>query len=616
METIFKSSPCSYSITNNKTDSPISSLIHTIQSCKSLNQLKQIHSYIIKTSPTIPLQLLYTKIITISATSSSNNHIPDTNYLHSVLTKLDNPTIDLYNIVLKSFIRSNHNPLLAFLFYTDLHVKGLVADTFTYPFVLKSCTLMCALREGQQLHSHVFKNGFVLNLYVVNMLIRFYGKCGVMEGAQKVFDKSTERDLVTWTTLIQGYMDMGCYEKGVQTFYQMCETGVRADEMTMVVLISACAKLRDLNLGKKLHKYMIDHELNLDVYVGNALIDMYMKCGDADLSVRVFTEMPVKNVVTWNSMILGLVQRGEFTMALNVFKKMKDNGVEYDEVTLVGVLNCCANLGAYKQGKWVHSYIDKNGVKADGFIGNALLDMYMKCGHVENAICVFKRMKHRDVVTYTSMIVGLAINGNGRKAVEIFSEMSKTGIVPNDVTYVGMLMACSHAGLVKEGCKYFVDMITVHNITPRKEHYGCMVDLLGRAGLLNEAEDFIDKMTTKPDGVVWGALLAACRTHGNIEIGKRMMKKVDEMDTEIDDGAYVLMSNLYCSSYRWRDAFKLRKTMKERNVRKSPGCSSVEVDGVVYEFRKGDKSHMKAKEIYMLLDTIEKHLKNSDQIVA
>lgn len=582
-----------------------SSIIEKLESCKSLKEIKQIHCYCIKTSATLPLlQLLYT-----SATlSSSSNRLPDITYIYSLFTKLDNPNIHLYNTIIRSF------PLFSFLFYCNLLVKGLVGDRFTYPYVLKACTPMRALRDGQQIHSHVVKNGLVLNLYVVNSLIRFYAQCGVMESARKVFDTSPERDIVTWTTLIQGYVQMGCFEKGLQVFYQMCETGISADEITMVVLLSACAKLRNLSVGKKLHKFMCDYGLNFnDVYVNNALIDMYLKCGDNTLAFKVFNEMMphVKNIVSWNSMITGLVRQGEFRIALKMFKQMQNEGVKHDNVTLVAVLNCCANLGTLKQGKWVHSHIHKNSIETNDFVGNALIDMYMKCGEVEKGSYVFNIMKCKDVYTYTTMIVGLAINGEGQRAIKAFSEMHKMRIKPNDVTYLGILIACTHSGLVDEGCKHFMDMLMVHNITPQKEHYGCLVDLLGRAGLVNEAEDFITNVIVEPDFFVWGALLAACRTHGNIEIGKRVMEKIDQMDIEKDDGAYILMSNLYSSSYRWKDALNLRKTMKERNMNKSPGCSSIEVDGMVYEFRKGDKSHLKANEIYTLLNIMGKHLKNT-----
>nr|XP_043633074.1 pentatricopeptide repeat-containing protein At1g08070, chloroplastic-like [Erigeron canadensis] len=608
MENIINGSPWSYSIQPiHKQDS----IFVKLECCKSIKELKQIHCYVIKLSPHQKIQQsFYKKIITISP----KFNILDLAYIHSLFSKLDIiPTVKLYNTIIRSFGR-NH-PLLALLFYRDMLEKGFYGDSFTYPYVLKACTHLCTLEHGQMIHSQVVKNGFVMNLYVVNMLIRFYSECDHIECAQKVFDKSSEKDLVTWTTLIQGYVDIGCFEKGVELFEKMCGTGLIADEMTMVVLISACAKLRDSRLGMKLQKYMYDHGLNVnDVYICNAMIDMYMKCGDASLAGKVFNDMSVKNVVSWNSMILGFVQQGEFQIALDVFNDMKNRGVKCDDVTLVGVLNCCANLGTLEQGKWVHSYIDRIGIKVDGFVGNALIDMYMKCGLVEKAKFVFNHMKRRDVYTYTSMIAGLAMNGKGEKALEVFAKMLELGSQPNDVTYVGILMACSHSGLVKEGCRHFVEMQTVYNIRPQKEHYGCMVDLLGRAGLLTEAEDFIEHMTIEPDDLVWGALLSGCRIHGNVEIGERVMDKLDELDAE-KDGAYILMSNLLSSSYRWKDAFKLREAMKERKIKKTPGCSSVEVDGVVYEFQKGDKSHGKTKEIYMLLDIMENHLKNSGQII-
>ncbi|XP_023749210.1 pentatricopeptide repeat-containing protein At1g08070, chloroplastic [Lactuca sativa] len=616
MENVITPSSSSSSIAlTHETDSRNSSIIHKLESCKSFKELKQIHSYIIKTSPTLPhqtQQLVYTTIISICA--STSNHVPDITYIHSLFNKLENPTIDLYNIVIRSFSHSNENPLFALLFYSDLLAKGLIGDSFTYPYVLKSCKLSYAFREGEQIHSHVVKNGFVLNLYVVNTLMSFYGACGVMESAQKVFDESPERDLVTWTTLIQGYVKRGCLEKGMQVFYEMCEAGVIADEMTMVILISSCAKLRDINLGIKLHQYIYDNDLNFDVYICNALVDMYLKCGNPTLAINLFNKMPMKNIVSWNSIILGLIQQGKFKIAMNVFKKMQSQKVKPDNITLVGVLNCCANLGTLKQGKWVHSYINKNGIKIDGFIGNALLDMYTKCGDIKKATYVFNNMKHKDVYTYTNMILGFAIHGEGQKALKLFSEMPKIGITPNDVTYLAVLMACAHCGFVKEGLKHFVNMLKVHNIKPQKEHYGCMVDLLGRAGLLSEAEDFIRNMNIEPDGLIYGALLAACGTHKNVEIGKRVMEKVDKMMDKDKDGAFILMSNLYSSENRFRDAFKLRKIMKERKIKKSPGCSSIEVDDVAYEFRKGDKSHQQTKEIYMLLDIMGKHLKNNDQI--
>ncbi|KAK3030210.1 hypothetical protein RJ639_038720 [Escallonia herrerae] len=368
--------------------------------------------------------------------------------------------------------------------------------------------------------------------------------------ARKVFEQSPQLDLVSWTTLIQAYVGMGYWKEGVEAFFRMCEGKMIADERTMVVVLSACAKLGDLSLGRKIHEYMCDHEVNFNVFVGNALLDMYLKCGDADFARKVFNRMPLKNVVSWNSIIIGLTQQGEYKEALNVFQRMQREGVKPDDYTLVGVLNLCAYLGVLEVGTWVHEYVNRNCIKADGFIGNTLIDMYAKCGSIDEAFKVFNDMKGKDVYTYTTMVVGFAMHGKGKRALEVFYEMPRVGIEPNDVTYVGVLMACCHAGLVEEGCRHFVDMLTVHNLKPQTEHYGCMVDLFDRAGLYLRR--------------------------------------------------------------RWSDALKLRKEMKGSKIKKTHGCSLIELDGVVHEFRKGDKAHPKAEEIYMLLDEMKLHLTSSN----
>lgn len=522
----------------------------------------------------------------------------------------------MYNAIIRCFsgCKNKNGSLLALSFYSELLAKGLIPDKYTYPFLLKACAESRALREGQEVHARVVKNGFALDLYVVNTLIRLYAVCGAIESAQKMFDEGPHRDLVSWTTLIQGYVKMGFWKEGILVFFDMCDANFQVDELTAVIVLSACAKLGDLTLGRRIHRYMCDQKVNFDVFVGNALIDMYLKCGDADFARKIFNEMPVKNVVSWNSMVSGLVQKGEFKEVLNMFRKMQRRGVKPDDFTMVGVLNSCANLGMLELGKWAHAYVDRNRIKADGFIGNALVDMYAKCGSIDEASKVFNGMKCRDVYTYTTIIVGLAMHGQGERTLDLFSQLPKMGIKPNGVTYLGVLVACSHAGLVDEGHKHFSEMSRVYDLEPQMEHYGCMVDLLGRAGLVNEAQEFISNMPIEPDAFVWGALLGACRTHGNVELGEIVMEKLEKLEPE-RDGTYVLMSNIYFSANKRRNALKLRKAMKEREIRKIPGCSSIELDGVVHEFRRGDKSHRKTKDIYSILDELTSHLQNSGQWV-
>ncbi|KAJ9680275.1 hypothetical protein PVL29_019554 [Vitis rotundifolia] len=575
------------------------SFLSTLQTCKSIQGLKQIHASSIKTMPSPDTQLtISTRLSALCAQS-----LPiDPRYALPLLAQLRTPNLPLYNAIIRGLATSNNDSIEGLVVYKQMLSKGIVPDNYTIPFVLKACAESRAVREGEEVHGQAIKMGLASDVYVSNTLMRMYAVCDVIRSARKVFDSSPQRDLVSWTTMIQGYVKMGFAREGVGLFFEMCGENLQADGMTLVIVLSACARLGDLRLGRKLHRYVIrNSNVNLDVFVGNALVDMYLKCGDANFARKVFQEMPIKNVVSWNSMISGLAQKGEFKESLYMFRKMQRLGVKPDDVTLVAVLNSCANLGVLELGKWVHAYLDRNQIRADGFIGNALVDMYAKCGSIDQACWVFQAMNRKDVYSYTAMIVGLAMHGQGGKALDLFSEMPKMGIEPDEVTFVGVLTACSHVGLVEEGRKYFEDMSTIYNLRPQLEHYGCMVDLLGRAGLINEAEEFIRNMPIEPDAFVLGALLGACKIHGKVELGESVMKKIEKIEPR-KDGAYVLMSNIYSSANRWRDSLKLRKAMKERNLEKTPGCSSIELDGVIHEFQKGDKSHPKTKEIYKLLD--------------
>lgn len=497
-------------------------------------------------------------------------------------------------------------------FLREMLLIGLEPDGFTLPHVLKALAWIQGIREGQQIHARSIKTGMVrFNVYVSNTLMRLYSVCGSIDDVQKVFDECPHRDLVSWTTLIQAFTKAGQYRRAVGAFMEMCDLKLRADGRTLVVVLSACSNLGDVNLGRKVHSYIRHHiDTKADVFVGNALIDMYLKCDDLNSANKVFNEMSVRNVVTWNAMISGLAFQGRYREALDTFRMMQSKGPKPDEVTLVGVLNSCANLGVLELGKWVHAYIRRNHILADKFVGNALLDMYAKCGRIDEAFRVFENMKRRDVYSYTAMIVGLALHGEANWAFQVFSEMLRVGIEPNEVTFLGLLMACSHGGLVAEGKKYFFDMSNIYKLRPHVEHYGCMIDLLGRAGFVKEAEEIVHKMEIRPDAFAWGALLGACKIHGNVDIGESVMQKLTDLDPD-EDATYILMTNLYSSVHRWKEALKLRKTMKSKKMRKIPGCSLIEVDGVVHEFRKGDKSHPKSKVIYSVLEGIATHLKSS-----
>ncbi|XP_016475212.2 pentatricopeptide repeat-containing protein At1g08070, chloroplastic-like [Nicotiana tabacum] len=576
------------------------SVFHKLQTCKSTKEIKKIQSSNTKIS-----SVQHTKIISLSSSPIPSKEF---SYVRSLFCQIHDPDITLCNSLMRCLLSSKckEYALLALLMHVEMMRKGLVLDKYTYPLVLNACVQLRELRHGRSVHSHAIKTGFALDLYVMNNLIRLYGVCGCVGSVRKVFDRSPERDLVSWTTLIQGYVDNGHLKEGVELFFEMIEHGLRADERMMVVVISSCAKLGDLRLGQKLHKYVQGHKLNFDVFLGNALVDMYIKCGETDIALNVFREMPTRNVISWNTLISGLAQRREFKQALNAFNEMQDQGVKPDKNTLVGVLNSCSNLGALEVGKWVHTYIDRNQIQVAGYVGNALVDMYAKCGSMDDALRVFGSMNTKDVYSYTSVIVGLATHGKARIALNFFYKMLAIGIQPNGVTFVGVLTACSHGGLVEEGHKLFADMWRVHKLTPQIEHYGCMVDLLSRAGLVDEAVEFVENMPIEPDASIWGSVLAACRIQGRVELAEHVTEKLVNIESE-KDGTYILMSNTYASVSKWRDALKVRRAMKKRKIKKVPGCSSIELDGVVSEFRKGDKAHPRSKDIYATVEQLKLH---------
>ncbi|KDP32470.1 hypothetical protein JCGZ_13395 [Jatropha curcas] len=573
--------------------------------CNSALEIKQIHALIVKNAKTSPLlmqQLLCAKITSLSQNGNLS-------YACSLVKPFDqDKQVYIFNSIIQLLATAKNSLREIMGLYREMLLQGLLPDTYTIPHILKACSESQALREGQQIHAHSIKLGLSSNVFIKNTLMRLYVVSGIIRAVENVFNESPNRDLVSWTTFIQGYAKMGYPSEAISAFFKM---NLRADEMTLVVVLSACSKLGDLSLGKKIRAYMDRHQINVhsDVFLGNALLDMYFKCGQPDLARQVFDDMPVKNVSSWNSMISALAQQGQYKEALNMFRMMQNMGLKPDSITLVGVLNSCANLGALELGRWVHSYIDKNKMKANVHVGNALVDMYAKCGSIDQAFSVFQAMKSRDVFSYTAIIFSLAMHGKAKMALDIFSEMPKMGIQPNKVTFVGVLSACSHAGLVEEGQRHFEDMSGLYNLEPEREHYGCMVDLLGRAGLISQAIEFINKMPILPDSFIWGSLLRACKIHAKVELGEIVMGKLVDMGTN-DDGAYILMSNIYASANRWRDTLKWKKAMKENKIKKNPGCSSIELEGMVHEFRKGEKSHPRSKELHNLLQEMTNHLRS------
>ncbi|KAM0996962.1 hypothetical protein ACFX2C_006904 [Malus domestica] len=386
----------------------------------------------------------------------------------------------------------------------------------------------------------------------------------------------------------------------------MRRAGVEPNHVTFVTLLFGCAHFpaKGVQFGPSLHAYA--RKLGLDtnnVMVGTAVIDMYAKCGGVDFARLVFYGLDVKNSMSWNTMIDGYMKngkKGQFEQAFEWFREMQLAGVEPDYVTIFAVNAACADLGTLGLGLWLNHFVMKRDFKDNVRISNSLVDMYSRCGCIGFARQVFENMLERTLVSWNSMIVGFAVNGHAEEALEFFNLMQKKGLKPDGVSFTGALTACSHAGLVDEGLHYFDNMKGVHRITPRIEHYGCIINLYSRAGRLEDALGVIENMPMKPNEVVLGSLLVACRTIGNVSLAERLMKYLSVVDHGVDSN-YVLLANIYAAAGRWDGANKVRKKMKDLGVQKTPGFSSVEVDCNIHEFVAGDKSHVDTECIYSTL---------------
>eukprot|EP01018_Ginkgo_biloba_P000439 Gb_36918 [translate_table: standard] len=454
------------------------------------------------------------------------------------------------------------------------------------------------------------------NVVSWNAMITGYAQNGRVDEAQKLFQKMPARNVVSWNAMIGGYAQNGHCEEALKLFRQMQLAGVKPDSKTFASVLPAYANLAALEQGMEIHEEINRNGFQYDGFVANALVDMYAKCGSLEkardlfdkmpqrdaVSMRAagygqnahvdetpifFPKMPKRDIVSWTAMIAGYARNGDAMEALELFKQMQVAGVKPDSKTFASVLPACANLAALEQGMEIHQEIVRSGFQSDVFVVNALVDMYAKCGNIETARHLFNKMHQRDVVSWTAMIAGYAMHGCGEEALELFEQMQNSGVNPNEVTLVCVLSACCHAGLLDDGQRYFNCMSQYYHITPAMEHYGCMVDLLGRAGHLDEARDFIYKMPIKPDATVWGCLLGACRIHKNIELGEYVAERLFELDPK-DPAPYVLLSNTYATSGRWDGIEKVRKMMKDGGIKKTPGCSWIEVDKVVHAFLAGD----------------------------
>jgi pentatricopeptide repeat protein len=444
--------------------------------------------------------------------------------------------------------------------------------------LFKQCSTM---KDLKQVHAHIIRTGFNQNLYVVGKIIVFcaVSESGDMDYAVSVFDEIENPDGFLWNTMIRGFGKTSQPEKAFEFYKRMQERGEVADNFTFSFLLKFCGKLGSVMLGNQIHCDTVKHGLESHVFVRNTLIRMYGLFKDIETARRLFEEIPSRAspaLVTWNTIIDCHVYCGKCKEALDLFLRMLQSGVEPDEATLVVTLSACSALGALDFGRWVHSCINHTSLGDTVSVSNSLIDMYAKCGAVDEAYAIFNEMKGKNIVSWNTMILGLAAHGRTDEALVIFTKMLEEKLeTPNDVTFLGVLSACSHGGLVDDGRRYFDVMSKDYHIQPTMKHYGCMVDILGRAGLVEEAYQLIRSMPMECNAIVCRTLLAACRVHGYVEIGEKVRSHLLELEPD-HSSDYVLLANMYASAGQWNEMTRVRKAMQDRGVQKpEPGNSFI-----------------------------------------
>ncbi|MED6169405.1 hypothetical protein PIB30_021043, partial [Stylosanthes scabra] len=505
-----------------------------------------------------------------------------------------------WNIAISRCLKNHRNNEAMTLFLEMRNNPTLVRpDNFTYSIVLPCCDHLGLV---YQVHCEMLKLCSISDRCLWTNLMQVYASFGVFEDARKVFDEMPLRDLVTSNALLSCFSKCGLSDDCFRLFKQLFEEGDFGDEYTYSIVLNALASQSQVVEAMQVHSNVIKFGFCSDEFICNSLLELYSKHGLVDSAMALFEELLHKDVFSWTTIVTGLSQSGHMDDAILLFCKMQSAGVEPNSFTFGGLLSACAATNRLQRGKQLHGLAVKYGYEDNLVVGAAISDMYFKCGEMDYALMMFRIMPEKDIVAWNGIICGYAQNGEARKALQVYDQMmmmmqlsssssSSSKISPNDVTFTGVLSACCHSGLVKEGCEYFTQMIHKHKIKPKIEHYNCMVDMLGRAGLLEEAEALMLHMPYMPDDVMWSTVLGACKLHRNLTMAMNISQKL-HVNGPWSSSNYVLLANSYAHVGEWSETLEVREMMDLRGIKKSSGCSWIEIGGKLHSFLAGDgKSH-------------------------
>ncbi|KAE9590541.1 putative tetratricopeptide-like helical domain, DYW domain-containing protein [Lupinus albus] len=522
--------------------------------------------------------------------------------------------------------------------YTSLRARQIKLDKFVFVAAAKASGASSDFSRVKEVHDDAIRCGMMSDVFIGNALIHAYAKCKCAEVARRVFDDLVVKDVVSWTSLSSCYVNCGLPRRGLAVFREMGLNGVKPNPVTVSSILPACSELKDLNSGRAIHGFAMRHGMIENLFVCSALVSMYARCLCAKQARVVFDWMPHRDVVswngvltayfsnkkydegldlfcqmsregvkadvaTWNAVIGGCMENGQTEKALGMLRKMQNMGFKPNQITISSILPACSILESLTMGKEVHCYVFRHQLISDLTSATALVYMYAKCGDLNLSRSVFDMMPRKDVVAWNTMIIANAMHGNGKEALLLFENMLRLGIKPNSVTFTGVMSGCSHSRLVEEGLRIFNSMGRDHSVEADASHYSSMVDVFSRAGRLDEAYEFIQRMPMEPTASAWGALLGACRVYKNVDLAKISAKWLFEIEPH-NPGNYVLLFNILVNVKLWSEASETRILMKKRGITKYPGCSWLQVGNRVHTFVVGDKSNMESDKIYKFLEEL------------
>ncbi|XP_021723895.1 pentatricopeptide repeat-containing protein At1g08070, chloroplastic-like [Chenopodium quinoa] len=563
--------------------------ISLLQSCKTINHFHQIQAQVFVNG----LEYSYYVVPKIIAQSAVLKHA---SYARQLFDKMPEPDDVFYNVMFKGYSQNGmHNEVISL--FGKMMESCVKPSCYTFPMVLKSCGKLSALCEGEQVHSVVLKNGFKRNPFVGNTLIEMYSGSGEFRRAFKVFEEIPLRNVVGWTNMISGFILCGDMKLAKELF----DLAVDRDVVLWNTMISGYIDAGDMENAHKLFDVMP----RKDTMMWNTMLNGYANSGNVDACEELFEVMPKRNVFSWNGLIGVYANHGCFVEVLTTFNRMLSEAeVLPNHVTLATVLSACARLGALDLGMWVHVYAQRIGYKEHVSVENALMDMYAKCGRIEIAKAVFNGLVKRDLVSWNTIIGGLAMHGHASDALALFHEMKNAGVQPDGVTFVGVLCACTHIGYIDEGLAYFQSLAD-YSLSPQIEHYGCLVDLYSRSGHLIEALNLVKMMPMKADSVIWSCLLGASRVYKNMEIAKLALEHLIELEPR-NPSNYLTSSNIYGDAGKWDYVSELKVAMRDTRFQKKPGYSMIEIHDKAVEFYSSDHRHPEMVEIYVCLRNLSK----------